>query len=221
MLLLALANYADEANSCYPSHTRLATMTGEGMRSIRRYLAEFETDGLIKRSRRNNTAGHRTSDRYVLLLDRESLPAKMAARPDEPNGHPGQNDESLPATEAAPTGQSLAGEPKEEPKEELQDSPRARARASRIPDDWQPTAKDHLWAQGKGYGEAFIARELEKFINYWQAKAGRGATKTDWSKTWHNWLITAEQYTPSTNGKASRLESVQTGPERGDEWWAH
>lgn len=31
-------------------------------------------------------------------------------------------------------------------------------------------------------------REAERFRDYWCAKSGKDATKTDWQATWRNWV---------------------------------
>ena len=36
--------------------------------------------------------------------------------------------------------------------------------------------------------------EAIKFQNYWIAKTGKGATKTNWRRTWINWALTAAQH---------------------------
>jgi hypothetical protein len=36
-------------------------------------------------------------------------------------------------------------------------------------------------------------RETTKFINYWLAKSGSGATKTNWERTWQNWMLNADE----------------------------
>jgi hypothetical protein len=35
--------------------------------------------------------------------------------------------------------------------------------------------------------------ENQKFMNYWLAKTGQGATKRDWIRTWRNWMLKAQQ----------------------------
>jgi len=35
-----------------------------------------------------------------------------------------------------------------------------------------------------------IARELARFSDYWQGKAGQAGVKADWHATWRNWLRT-------------------------------
>jgi hypothetical protein len=62
-------------------------------------------------------------------------------------------------------------------------------RASRLPDDWTAPDEWIQWAVDKRRWEPQDAQdEAEIFANYWQAKSGQQATKTDWFKTWQNWV---------------------------------
>lgn len=72
-LLVALADFADEAGSCYPGQDRLALMTGLSRSSVQRNLQRLERMGLITREHRYDQRGYRTSDRYVLSLDTQVL----------------------------------------------------------------------------------------------------------------------------------------------------
>lgn len=65
-VLVALANFADEDGFCYPSQERLAEMTGQDVRSVRRHLASLDKEGVIKRRGRRSKTGQRTSDGYTL-----------------------------------------------------------------------------------------------------------------------------------------------------------
>jgi hypothetical protein len=73
-------------------------------------------------------------------------------------------------------------------------------RATRLPNEWIPDENNHAFAVGKGLSVKQIENEALKFLNYWTSKSGQGATKTDWSKTWQNWILTATQGVP-TNGR--------------------
>jgi N-acetylmuramoyl-L-alanine amidase CwlA len=64
-------------------------------------------------------------------------------------------------------------------------------RASRLPVDWQPSEVDRQFAASKGLPRERLAIEAEKFRNYWIAKSGSAATKTDWPATWRNWVLTS------------------------------
>lgn len=68
----------------------------------------------------------------------------------------------------------------------------ARQRGKRIPPDFAVTDGMRAWAREKGL-RCDLDRETEKFINYWTAKAGRDATKTDWMATWRNWVLKADE----------------------------
>lgn len=82
LVLLALADIADDAGECWPSIAHLAEKTGLGERSIRTRLADFEACGLVSRVRRHRTDGTLGTYRYTLHLaapDAASPPAPGAA----------------------------------------------------------------------------------------------------------------------------------------------
>ena len=73
-------------------------------------------------------------------------------------------------------------------------------RGTRIPADFDVTDEMKTWATTNTPNVAGW-RETQKFINYWQAKSGAGATKLDWPATWRNWMLKAAEQAP--NGRAS------------------
>lgn len=58
-------------------------------------------------------------------------------------------------------------------------------RASRLPDGWQP---DEVFAKSEGLSSGEIAREAEKFRDYWRGQPGQRGVKLDWQATWKNWV---------------------------------
>jgi hypothetical protein len=103
-VLVALADMADEANTCYPGQERLAAMTGRSVETVRRALKDLEAMQLIERERRVGSFGYRTSDRYKLNVDNsepESLPVKLPTRQRAHKAPRG----SLPVILPVPTGQ--------------------------------------------------------------------------------------------------------------------
>lgn len=68
LVLLALANYADENMRCWPSQRRLAHDTGLSKRTILRSLAALEERALLVRSKRDRDDGSRASDVVHLLF---------------------------------------------------------------------------------------------------------------------------------------------------------
>jgi hypothetical protein len=81
-------------------------------------------------------------------------------------------------------------------------------RATRLPNDWVPSENDLAFATSKGLAVRQIETEALKFLNYWTSKSGQGATKTDWSKTWQNWILTATQGVP-TNGRRTVQDAAR------------
>lgn len=77
LVLMGLASYADERNSCYPGQELLASRAGVSDRTVRRALDELEHIGLIRRERRKDARGFRTSDRYFLHVTKNQ-PDKLS-----------------------------------------------------------------------------------------------------------------------------------------------
>ena len=71
----------------------------------------------------------------------------------------------------------------------LIDTPPQKAkRGSRLPEDWVLPKSYGDWALGEGWSKETILAESEKFKDYWIAKSGKDATKSDWLATWRNWM---------------------------------
>jgi len=73
----------------------------------------------------------------------------------------------------------------------------ATKRATRLPADWVLPKAWGQWAIDRGYSEATIRLEAEKFRNHWVAKSGKDATKLDWEATWRNWILNSSKQTSS------------------------
>ena len=70
-VVVALANFADENDSCWPSHKTVAEMTGMSLRAVRRNIASLQQDGLISKERRRRPDGSWISQQYILGLWQE------------------------------------------------------------------------------------------------------------------------------------------------------
>lgn len=74
---MALADYADEAWSCFPSVEQLARYTSQGEKTVRDHLDALEEAGILTRERQRRDDG--TLGRYRFKLHRRNLPvAKIA-----------------------------------------------------------------------------------------------------------------------------------------------
>lgn len=69
LILVILANYADENNTCYPSYKHLSKMIGlSTVKSVQQAIKHFTEIGYIVVEHRKNENGGYTSNRYHLKL---------------------------------------------------------------------------------------------------------------------------------------------------------
>lgn len=73
LLLIVLANYADEHNRCYPSQSRLADEACLSRRSVTTILGDLQARGLITRVERKRPDGSRSSDLITLHFDDQRM----------------------------------------------------------------------------------------------------------------------------------------------------
>lgn len=66
LLLLRLADFADESWSCFPSQDLLEVQTNQKNRTVRAHLARLRELNLVRTEDRRNGAGHRVGLRYYL-----------------------------------------------------------------------------------------------------------------------------------------------------------
>lgn len=75
---MALADYADEEWSCFPSVKQLADYTGQGEKTVRDHLDALVEAGIISRQRHRRDDG--TLGRYRFFIHRRILPVANFAR---------------------------------------------------------------------------------------------------------------------------------------------
>jgi hypothetical protein len=182
-VLVALADMADEANSCYPGQKRLVAMTGFAEKTVRRALASLEDSGLLRREQRHGAFGYRTSDRYTLNVGVQMLETLPVT---EPSGLSAHRSESpfLPVSQSQPTGQSdQAVEPSEEPLVEPSGrKPEKKKPSLPLPDVWSPSKANIAYAVENNLD---VDHEVEQFRAHAAANDRRQA---DWSAAFRMWL---------------------------------
>jgi hypothetical protein len=76
------------------------------------------------------------------------------------------------------------------PPDEAEDRPGAkrapRRKGTRIPDSYEPSEELIAWARTEAPHAS--RRDHEQFVDWWGAKSGAAALKTDWDATWRNWM---------------------------------
>jgi hypothetical protein len=86
LVLLMIANLADENGFCFPSHRYLAKVTEMSERSVQRSISRLVSAGLLNKQVRYNNAGQ-TSNGYTVIMEGDNL-----STPPSQNGtHPPDN----------------------------------------------------------------------------------------------------------------------------------
>lgn len=83
-----------------------------------------------------------------------------------------------------------------------------KSKGSRLDPDWWPSKDEWEYAEKKGLTENEVSTEVEKFINYWTAKAGKDAAKRSWTATWHNWVINASERKGKSYGVQATKQQI-------------
>jgi hypothetical protein len=184
-VLVALADMADEAGTCFPGHDRIASMTGRSNSTVERALKALESVGVIERVKRHDARGWRTSDRYQLNLTVKTPTRQNAESADCELGIL----DRLPVSLTPPTRQGDDAEPSDEPSEEPSvNKPASKpARGSRLSPDWWPSDALFSWASQE-IPNVDVLGETPNFVDWWVAAAGAKAVKVDWDRTWKVWM---------------------------------
>ncbi len=84
-------------------------------------------------------------------------------------------------------------------------TPAKKIKGTRLPDDWRPTQEhvDAAMALNPDYTREWFRATAHKFRDYWIAKSGKDATKTDWLATWRNWIRNDLEYNRGKNHAAA------------------
>lgn len=205
LVLLALANFANDKMECWPSQDRLAADTELSPRTVWAALARLEALGLLSRVKRNRPDGTRSTDYFALhfSLTVTSEPVAKSAKASRKSCE--NQSQSLHEPVAAVATLTTFEPSIEEPKKEES--------ASRLPQGWVPDPADFLRALDL-VGPERAATELEKFTDYWRAVPGAKGRKLDWSATYRNWIRRAAESKPR-NERPDKLTAKLDNLDRG------
>ena len=173
LLLLALANYADENGRSYPSQKRLASDTGLSDRTIRRLLAEMADAGLLTRTERTRSDGSRSSDIITL-----TFPTQMSGGADTMSGGvrtqcPGGADMVSALTTFEPSSNQVRSE----------DLPQKTRASKRCHAEWVPKVETIQRLADEGYQPGQLERALTMIRDHQFPVA-----RSDWDATFRNWV---------------------------------
>ena len=99
------------------------------------------------------------------------------------------------------------------PVADLFEEPERRVVGKRLPADWTPSPQAVRFAEGL---KLDVARVAEDFRDYWTARAGAGARKTDWLATWRIWC--RKEAERASTARRPAVAVTATAPDH-DVWW--
>lgn len=241
IVLLSLADQANDDGYCWPSAATTARRTGLNERSTRRTIGELEAAGVLSRHFAPGKATHYqihpchkvTPDTAAPLTQRPRPLTENTATPDTKYNitiKKHKEPQTLFADAIAPADGMVAL-----PVDFLPDGngglvvayrgddqraqPKKPNKGHRLPDDWILPMAAGEWALSEGLTREQVLREAERFKDYWHSKPGREGTKTDWAATWRNWIRKAAddlaKHGKRNQGGASMFTELHT-----DRSWA-
>lgn len=165
-VMMALADYADEAGECFPHVATLAAYTSQSEKTVRDHLNALEAEGWIKRKRSRREDG--TLAGYRFAIQWQISPVADFASGEKP-----------PEPPAKTTGQ-------EPPDLTTNNNKGARDPVSSIPDDWGPDEQSVDLARELELTDQEISDAIDEFTEYWRCE---GRTKRG-RKTARGWQLT-------------------------------
>lgn len=209
VVLIAVANYADEDGVCWPSQERLAQDTDLTERSVRDVLKKLEAMGFIQRTPRHVNGNQRETDIIRLVSHRKNFPVAP----------PPENDDTATGSSRHSPPERPSGKPSIEPSKNhhpssLRSEGGAREssepsnvvplrRKTRLTEEFTLTSERLAYAVAHGLSEEEAHHEFEKFQHHF---IGSGTTKIDWHRTLLKWFLTAAEQ------RARKVASGRGGP---------
>lgn len=206
MLLLSLADQANDAGECWPELDDLAARCSISRRTLFECLKELEEGGFIDRRH----VGPPGRQRVVFRVNEDMLrqcellvePAQQAAHQRGADAARGTGAKSAPVQNPHQreicTGAKNRLDPvrnlhpKKQPKESNPKGEEQRAPAgTHLPPDWEPSAEEREFAATER-PDLNVDTEAAKFRDYWRAIPGAKGRRSDWPATWRNWIRRAD-----------------------------
>lgn len=178
LVLLCLAEYADDEGRCWPSVATIAKRCGLGRRTVMRKLAELENTVHISRQ---ISRGRPT--RYHLNLSHPGTSASVAPVPtDAPTGANGASDKCHQVPRVVSTTTPNPSRTVTKPLERVERA----VRGTRLPENFELTPERRKVAEAHGLSPE---RVFAKFICHWRSASGRNARKLNWDEAWCKWCL--------------------------------
>lgn len=201
LVMLALADHADDSGRCYPSNSRLCERTGLSERAVRQNVRALEAGGFLTVHIGIGQAG---ANVYIVRPEggQEMPPAGNApGRKCTPPRH-------MVPVKGAPDAPKPSGTIIE-PSEDIA-APKSRRRPEvPLPANWTPNDKNISDAQARQFSAKEIEDEADRFRNHHLARDTRFR---DWDAAWRTWLANSRKF--ARGGMAGQAATGGRGPGR-------
>jgi len=164
VVLLALADFANDDGECWPSIPKIAEKAYLSVRTVQRIVATLSDQGYMAFERRASQAGGSIESKYRLFVNGANL--------------------SPPGDKKGGGGDTVVISYKDEPS--LRTVNNINNRGSRIPELFTPDDSCH--AKAVSLGLLITAEIVDAFIDYWRGVPGAKGVKLDWQATFRNQL---------------------------------
>lgn len=196
LVMLSLADQANDEGVCWPSLGNISRRTGMSERSVQRHLQELEAAGHLHRQERTG------SSNIFVLHPRQSVTPDNLSPPSPCHPTPVTVSPINVTETSTSTSKSAKGS--------------RWKRVQNFPSLWL------TWAQEETQWSAItVHRVSDEFQDYWCAKAGAGATKADWQATWRMWIRRegkGNATSKRTGGQGGRESAVDRVARKSAEW---
>ena len=212
LVLLSLADQANDGGTCWPSQPQIAKRCSLTDRAVRVQIQLLEEAGMLTRAVKPGVG-----TTFILtapeaeprndIPPRNEVPPRndIPPTPEHGSGHPGTSFRQTVSKRQKPS--EAAGKPAPGDAGRKQ-----RSNGSRLPADWVLPKAWGEWAlsEAHGWSAEQVRKTSERFKDYWISKAGRDAVKADWQATWRNWVRREAERTttaaaPAVAASASNL----------------
>jgi hypothetical protein len=200
LVLLALANHAnDDGTAAWPSQKTIAAYAEVTVRTVRTKLEYLQAIDLI-RPGDEHVVAHLPANRrpQVWDLNITGAWAEILSSQDDLRAEEFSSQETPLGGNLRTSGRkAVSYKPSVEPTTKELSLRSSSTRATRLDPDWMPS-QELIEQMRQECPTIDLKAEHLKFVDYWCSKAGKDATKIDWTRTWRNWIRNAK---PATNGQ--------------------
>ena len=187
LVLIKLADNANDEGRCYPSLAYIAKHCEMHRATVIRHISALSQRGFVDVEHRS-VEGSKIPNVYHLKMQPVVAECDQGSRTLQPwvVADCDQGSRTL--------RHRTVIEPSVKPSVNLIDTHQpksavdARAKGSRLSNDWVLSQELGDWALAEGLPLERIRQEADRFRDYWVAKPGAAGRKTDWPATWRNWV---------------------------------